>query len=326
MEFVELKKHLKAQKPHACYFCYGDDDFLIERSVALIGALAGELKPFNLTDKVFDSATALVDELMMLPVMSDYRVVVARGKVDQAAVAEYLKNPNPASVLVLTEYTPHDSWSKASAPAVPSGAEGVDCNRLPLKHVYPFVRAVVGGAECEINDKAAELLYRRCGGYMTRINAEAQKLSMLRARGTVTESDVTEQVEPDTEFVVFELCDCILAGNTARALTVVDGMAKNNDLVAAFTLLYNRFRKIFAAAVDPDGLTYLGVKPGMIGRLKSESAKLSKSRLKNILDMLVKADYAYKTGAMTVYDALTGFVTRASYVCDGGMRRFGGVN
>ena len=314
MEFVELKEHLKTQKPRACYFCYGDDDYLIERAVFFLGSLAGELKAFNLVDKAFDSAKALEDELMMLPMMNEYRVVVARGKTDGDAVAKYLKSPNPSSVLVLPNYTPHDSWGKASVPTVPDGAVGVDCNRVSIKQVNPFVRAIVGGAKCEISEKGIEQLYRRCGGYMTRINAESQKLAMLRAGGTITENDIAENVEPDAEFVVFELCDCILAGNSARALEVVDGMAKNNDLVAAFTLIYNRFRRIFAAAVDPDGLTYLGVKPGMVGRLKAESNRFSKVRLKKILDMLAKADYGYKTGAMTVYDALTGFVSQAAFV------------
>ena len=90
MEFVELKKHLKTQKPYACYVCYGDDDFLIERAVSLLCALASEPKPFNCTDREFDGGRALTDELMQLPIMGDYRVVVARGKTDAAAVSGYL--------------------------------------------------------------------------------------------------------------------------------------------------------------------------------------------------------------------------------------------
>lgn len=313
MEFVELKKHLKTEKPHACYACYGDDDFLIDRAVALLLALASEPKPFNCADREFQSARELTDELMQLPVMSDYRVVVARGKTDIAAVSEYLAKPNPTSVLVLPMYTPHDSWNRASAPSLPSGCTAVDCNRLPVKHVAPFVKKTAEQTQSVFDDDAISLLYNRCGGYMTRINSESQKLAMLRAGATVTASDVTENVKADTEFVVFELCDSILAGNSARALAVVDGMAKNNDLVAAFTLIYNRFRKLFAAAVDPDGLAALGVKSFQVGKLKAESAKFPKAKLKNILDMLEKADYSYKTGVMTVYDALTCFVAQAAY-------------
>lgn len=60
-------------------------------------------------------------------------------------------------------------------------------------------------------------------------------------------------------------------------------------------------------------MTALGVKPFQAGKLKAESAKFSKTKLKNILDMLEKADYSYKTGVMTVYDALTCFVAQAAY-------------
>ena len=234
MEFVELKKHLKTEKPHACYACYGDDDFLIDRAVALLLALASEPKPFNCADREFQSARELTDELMQLPVMSDYRVVVARGKTDIAAVSEYLAKPNPTSVLVLPMYTPHDSWNRASAPSLPSGCTAVDCNRLPVKHVAPFVKKTAEQTQSVFDDDAISLLYNRCGGYMTRINSESQKLAMLRAGATVTASDVTENVKADTEFVVFELCDSILAGNSARALAVVDGMAERDIPLSVF--------------------------------------------------------------------------------------------
>ena len=314
MEFVELKKQLKAQKPNACYVCVGDDDFLVDRAVAVLCALASEPKPFNCVDREFERSRDLTDELMQLPVTGDYRIVVARGKTDAAAVSAYLQNPNPSSVLVLPSHIPHDSWSRSAAAVVPQGATLVDCNRLSVKYVAPFVRVFTDKTHAVISDADIVLLYNRCGGYMTRINSEAQKLAMLRADGAVSSADIIDNVKPDTEFVVFELCDCILAGNTARALAVVDGMAKNNDLVAAFTLIYNRFRRIFAAAVDPDGLIGIGVKPTQAGRLKAESAKFSKARLKKMLDMLEAADYGYKTGATTVYDALVGFVAQAAYV------------
>lgn len=314
MEFVELKKHLKTQKPYACYACFGDDDYLVDRAVVLLCGLASEPKPFNCVDREFERGRDLTDELMQLPLMGDYRVVVARGKVDTAAVSQYLKSPNTASVLVLPMLTPHDSWGRSSSPTLPDGATPVNCNRLSVKYVVPFVRVFTEKTGATISDAAIQLLYNRCGGYMTRVNSEAQKLALLRAGSEITANDINENVKADTEFVVFELCDCILAGNAARALAVVDGMAKNNDLVAAFTLIYNRFRRLFAAAVDPDGLPGLGVKPFQVAKLKAESAKLSRVRIKNILDMLEQADYGYKTGATTVYDALVGFVAQAAYV------------
>ena len=313
VEFIELKNHLKEKKLAPCYVCYGDDDFLLDRALTLFSGLAAEPKPFNFIDKEFASSRELTDELMQLPLLGDYRVVVARGKVDNVAIEKYLQTPNRAAVLVIPVYTPHDSWNKTAEPTVPKGGVGVNCNRLPYGQVTSFVTALCARTRSTADEKAVRLLYNKCGGYMSRINAETQKLAMLKAGGRITEEDVNEHVKPDTEFVVFELCDSILAGDPARALSIVDGMAKNNDLVAAFTLIYNRFRKIFAAAVDPDGLDGLGVKSSQVGKLKSEGVRYGKVRLKNVLDMLEHADYSYKTGATTVYDALTSFVATAAY-------------
>lgn len=311
MEFVELKKQLKTSPPHACYYCYGDDDYVISRAVSLICGLAEEPKAFNCADRIFDRTDDAVAELMQLPLTGKYRVVVARGKTDNEVIAKYLKNPNQSAVLVLPDYIPHDSWNHSAAVSCPEGATPLNCNRLPVKFVYPFVRAITDKTNAKIGDKEIELLYDRCGRYMTRISSEAQKLSFLRAGDTVTAADIAEQVCADTEFVVYDLCDSIIARDGARALAIVDGMAKNNDLTAAFTLLYNRFKRMFTAAVSPDGLAALGVKPGMATRLKRESDSFSKAQLKKILDMLAKADFAYKTGAMSVNDALTAFVAQA---------------
>lgn len=312
MEFVELKKHLKAGKPFKAYYCYGDDEYVISRAVSLISGLVSVMPEFNCVDREFTKADELIEQLMQLPVMSEYRVVVARGKLDTATVEKYLASPNPSTVLVMTAYIPHDSWNKAASPDVPNGAEGVNCNRLSVRYVEPFVRSLNEKTGASMGEQAMAELYARCGGYMTRINSEAQKLSYLRAGGEISVADVRENVTADVEFVVFELGDRILAGDPKRALEIVDGMAKNNDLAAAFTLLYNRFKRIFAASVDPDGLSDLGVKPYMATRLKSEGAKFPKAKLKRFVDMLADADRAYKSGAMSQYDALSRFVAVAA--------------
>lgn len=313
MEFADLKKHLKTQKPFPCYCCYGDDEYVLSRAVALIKELAAEPAAFNVADKEFASFRELKDELMQLPLTGEYRIVVARGKTDISALSDYLKAPNPSTVLVTASFIPHDSWNRTATPDMPVGATAVDCNRLPLTLVSGFVNKTLAETGAVIEPDALKALYDRCGGYMTRINSEVKKLGLLCADKTVTLQTVNSEVEADTEFVVFELTDCIVKHDTAKALSIVDGMAKNNDLVAAFTLLYNRFKRMFAAAVDPDGLSALGVKPYMASRLKSEANAFSKVRLKLLLEALADADHSYKTGAVSQYDALYSFVAQASY-------------
>lgn len=312
MEFAELKKSLKTQNISACYCCFGDDEYLLSRAVALIKELAAQPLEFNVSDKEFPSARELIDELMQLPLMGDRRVVVARGKVDMSAIEQYLKSSNPSTVLVTVDYIPHDSWNHKSAPAYPAAATTVNCNRLAKTYVYSFVRKQADSMGAKIGDRAIDALYSRCGGYMSRISQETDKLSLLKSGGEITEADVVNEVRADAEFVVFDLTDSIIKHDAARALAIVDGMAKNNDLIAAFTLLYNRFKKMFALAVDAGGASALGISPYMAKRLKEEAAAFSKQKLKSLVDLLADVDYGYKTGAISQYDALYSFVTQAA--------------
>lgn len=53
MEFAELKKHIKTGRPKACYACFGDDEFLLSRAVAIISGLVTGLAEFNIVDREF---------------------------------------------------------------------------------------------------------------------------------------------------------------------------------------------------------------------------------------------------------------------------------
>lgn len=311
MEFVELKKNLKAAAPAACYVCMGDDGFLIDRAVSIICSKVGTLKELNVVRKEFSSGKDVVTELMQLPVMSDFRVVIADGKFDMPPIEEYLKNPNNQSVLVLKRFIEYSPWKKQAKPTIPQGAITIFCNRLPAKYIYSFVRGETDKTNAVISDKEINLLINRCGGYMERISRESQKLAAMYASSEISEDDVIKNVEADIEYLVFDLSESILNRNSKKALEIVEGMAKDNDLVAAFTMLYNKFKRMFAAGVDGDSLTEIGVKPSMAAKMRSEAARYPKARLKNLMDMIVKADYSYKTGLMNQRDAITAFVVQA---------------
>lgn len=312
MEFVGLKKHIASRQLSPCYYCYGDDEYVIARSVALFKSVASEPIAFNVSDKEFSSSNELWEELAQLPLTGDKRVVVARGKFDMETVEKYLSSPNPSTVLVLVSHIPHDTWGKAQSFVVPNGITGVDCNRQGEALLVKYVQSIFSKTNTTASDRAIRTLCLRCDRYMTRINSEAKRLALLCAGGEVTEEIVIREVKADMEFVVFELTDAIIKRNTAHALAVVDGMAKNNDLVAAFTMLYNRFKKLFAVSVDPNGVADSGVKPYMLNKLRDEASRFSKVRLKRNLDLLADADFAYKTGVATQYDALCSFVVQAT--------------
>ena len=59
---------------------------------------------------------------------------------------------------------------------------------------------------------------------------------------------------------------------------------------------------MFAVAVDADGGAALGIKPYMAKKLREESSKFTKQKLKAIVDKLAEVDYMYKTGVISQYD------------------------
>ena len=127
MKFLELEKELSKRRL-PCYNIFGEDDYLQNAALKKLLAFVTVFPDMNI-NFMGEKATGLEikESCELLPMMGDVRIVAAEAaalkKNDASIINEYLKNPNPSTVLILL--------SGGEAIKGVSAAEPVDCAKLP---------------------------------------------------------------------------------------------------------------------------------------------------------------------------------------------------
>ena len=306
MEFTELKKHLAQKQYRPCYVLSGEDAFVLRRATDMLTAIA-ELPDFNLSlfnEEARGSEVTLACQ--QLPVMCEYRVVLAENlKKDIAAVAEYLKNPCPSTVLVLK----YPGGLDANVKKFSADFETVNCAKLPEPVIVKWIGTEVNAAGAAITASAAQKLIKLCSGDMTRISSELQKLISATSE-PISETLVTELVTADSDYKIYELGDALASLNADKTYAVYEALLDGMPASALITSLYGYFRRLLYAAItnDPALATYLGVKEYAVTMAARQGKQFGARRLKAIVDRLNEIDRDFKSGRADDRSALDAFI------------------
>lgn len=306
MEFTELKKHLSLKKYHPCYVLAGEDAFVLRRATEMLEAVA-KLPDFNLSlfnEEARGSEVALACQ--QLPVMCEYRVVEAENlKKDIAAVAEYLKDPCPSTLLVLK----YPGGLDANLKKLSANLEIVNCAKLPESVIVKWIGGEVNAAGAAITAPAAQKLITLCSGDMTRISSELQKLISATSE-PISETLVTELVTADNDYKIYELGEALASLNADKTYAVYEGLLDGMPASGLITSLYGYFRRLLYAAItnDPSLATYLGVKEYAVTMAVRQGKQFGARRLKAIVDRLNEIDRDFKSGRADDRSALDAFI------------------
>ncbi|MDR2201397.1 MAG: DNA polymerase III subunit delta [Clostridiales bacterium] len=305
MKFSALKKHIADGRLRPCYLLFGDDGFISERAAAQFKSLVRVSPEFNVSYFCDSSdSRGLVEAAQLLPLMDAVRVVIAENfSGAPEPIVEYLKNPNPSSVLVFVQTALAENFS-----AVVNLSEPVDCGRQSEDDILTYISAAAAKRGCSATKDAARLLIRSCNGYMFRIASELEKLCAFKAGGVIESADVGLAVTPELDFKIYELSEAVAAKRGAAAGQILKTLLATGAAPATLLgLIYSHFRRLLFASVnknDPDLARLLGVKSYAAQKAGEQAARYTPRRLKAVCDLLNRADYAFKSGTLTDAAAL----------------------
>ncbi len=311
-----LKKRL-GEKLENAYIIFGEDLELYSRAYKMILKKANlTLEDFNLSqfdDENF-SIKAVLDSVEVLPMVDDYRVIVLKNlaKVSDKDLIElenYLKNPQPSTILVIFDYYGQFSLLKDLM-------SQVDCKRFDRPTAIALIVKELEKKGKQISSEAAQTLLDYCNGYMTRAICELDKLAYYDLDDPlITKKMVDDLVFKDSEAVVFELTEALGQKNGDKALALLEDFKKEAGLLGLIT---NHFRRLFYIGIsdlpDRELSTQLGVKEYAITKQRQQVKNFSKMQLKKIFALLEKVDYMIKSGAMLSENALQYLVLSILYI------------
>jgi DNA polymerase III subunit delta len=177
---------------------------------------------------------------------------------DAKAIAEYLKDPTPDTVLALVAIELKKESALVKACAKPGDVLVYDAPRkrdLPSWVTKQFEQLGVG-----IDRDAARLVVELVGEDPDQLRSEIEKLATWSSEATLTEENVRQLAAPSAETSVFELTDAWGRRDTAAALAAVESLLERSgsrELPRLVALLAGHVGRVRAC----QGLASEGVRP-----------------------------------------------------------------
>lgn len=180
---------------------------------------------------------------------------LADGKLDEegrSALLRYLENPNPDNLLLLTtdkveKASQSTKWFKALE------ARALFCQIWPVQEseLPQWIGQRLHKLGMQADDEVLQLLADKVEGNLLAANQEVQKLRILSPGDKLDAATVLETVSDSSRFDVYTLAEACLAGNSARALKILQHLqAEGGEVLALLGALCGQIRSLAAMQED----------------------------------------------------------------------------
>jgi DNA polymerase-3 subunit delta len=293
------------------YCLQGAERFLVDRAVlALRAAVLGPGGAGGLNHDVFELKESGLDSALAaartLPMFAKRRLVVGRGvdqlKADQLEdLPDYVSDPNPSTVLVLTAEKV-DGRLKPFA-VLRKGGYLHEFPRLRDRELPGWIVREASARKIAIDQDAAGALAEAAGPDLGRLAQALEQLALYAGAGQrIRRGDVEELVAETRERGVFELTKAIGDGDVPRAMGLLGNMLANREppLRIQF-MLVRQLRQIWrakelAAAGTPrqEIAAAVGIAPFFLDDVLIPARRMSLPALERSFRRLYQSDRTLK--------------------------------
>ncbi|MBE5736531.1 MAG: DNA polymerase III subunit delta [Clostridiales bacterium] len=315
MKFEELKGSLQKNILPA-YLLSGGDEYLLSSATNLIIKYSGieypELNIIKFVEGIIDCED-VVRALDTMPVFSGKKAVILDVRMAKKseiknvkALNQYLNNPNPMAVLIVSCGANSDDIGVDK-----KLVEVIDCSKVDVKIVEAKIVSIMTKQNKKISPQAIKLLieYTLCD--LAKIIVECDKLIAYSGqRGEITDKDIKEIVTRSIEYQVFELTESLAKKDSVKVYTILADMkAKKDEYKMLPALIYSHFRRLFHIALNQGASNLeiskmLGVKEYAVKMSQGQAKLFSKSALKKINELCSNTDYDLKQSNISLDNAI----------------------
>ncbi len=226
--------------PLSCaWLVAGDEPLLVGEACDAIRARARSAgfsgREVHFVERGFDWAE-LNASLRAMSLFAEQRIVELRmmspkpGVEGARALIAAVDNPSPdVLLLVITDKIEFTDRSNAWVQAFEKRGNCVDAEQLLPELLPAWLTARMRRIGLEPQAEAVQLLAERCEGNLVAAHQEIELLRLLIGPGPVTVDVVADSVANSARYHVFQLSEALLAGDTARTVRILDGLAADGD-------------------------------------------------------------------------------------------------
>jgi DNA polymerase III subunit delta len=320
----ECERSIRKKSFSPVYLFYGEEDFLIDETVALIleHAIDESARSFNL-DLCSGSdcdARQLAAMASAYPMMSDRRVIVLRD-LDRLGAKEnlvpYLLQPMASTVLVLITLKP-DLRQKLYK-TLQEHAVVVEFRQMYDNEIPDWIRRRIQSQGKTVTPEACQLLNSYLGRSLREIQQEIDKLFLyVGAKPGIDVEDVTAVVGVSRTHTIFELQRAIGRREIRPALSILENMLDSGEnALGVLVMLTKYFQKLWAVQEilgsrisDFQLASAIGISPAFAGEYRSAAQQWTGEQIEGCFSVLTEADTLLKTGGPDARLVLTTMIYR----------------
>ena len=243
------------------YLIYGTEDLRLAQALQRLRKRVGDVADLDFNSDTFDGESANADDVVAacntLPFLSERRLVIVKNvekmaKSGQDALAEYVTDPAPTTVLVLSAAKLAKNTRLFKAVDKLGGAAEY---AAPNKSEYPReVRGMFADRGKQIDLEGAELLVAAVGYDLRRLSAEVDKaVAYAGDRPGLTHADIEAVASTTATSSVFEFTDALANRDTRAALRLLGELLGDGESVFgihAMTLITVRNLIVARSSID----------------------------------------------------------------------------
>ena len=262
-----LKAALAAGTPGSAYIFHGEESYLREY---YLGELRKVLIPpgaetfnFHALEGKDLTAQVLTEMAEAMPMMAERTLIVVTdydlfklGEDQREKLMALLEDLPPYCCLVFVydtlAYKPNKTMKKLCK-ALADHVETVEFPAAESSDLLPWISRRFKALGKEIDRQTAEYLVFLCGGLMTGLVPEIEKIAAYTKGEAVTRREVDAVADPVLSAEVFRLSDAVLQGNYDQAASILGDLLKmQTEPILILAALGSQLRRIWTARLALD--------------------------------------------------------------------------
>ena len=258
--YLQLRKDLKAGTPGQLYVFHGEEKYRLEESLSALRRLlvpAG-MEEFNY--RTFSGKDLDVGELVSamdnLPMMSD-RTLIQVTDFDLFGCAESKKEmlarafedlPDYLCLVFVYDVLDYKIGRGKFQELVKKKGSIVDFVPADRNDLLDWIRRRFRELDKDIDDREGEYLIFLCGGLMTGLKMEIEKIASYAKGSRITQQDIDAVADPVLEARVFDMTDAVGNRNFGQALRVLSELyGLNQNPIMILAILGKHLRQLYTA-------------------------------------------------------------------------------
>lgn len=319
MDYFQLKKDIENNNIENVYIFTGSENFLKNSAIDIMIEKYVPLEVRELNISYINEETSVKDIIDMyetLPFLADKRLLIIKDinyiKDDEENIkkfAEKLKSGNDLCLmLIIADGIPkqYQSVSKVS-----TSVTFVTLNETLL---VKWLIELAKKDDVTLKKENAELIIRYCLSDMTVLKNELDKLIMyVKDKNSIIEKEYIDLITTKSvQYNVFKMLDYFEQGNFKNAYEMLNEVNSSYGQSSAILgAIAARYRNIYyVKSMQEKGYrgdsikNELGMNQYAFQAAVNSAKNISKSKINRVFELLSKADYDVKSGALKEEDAL----------------------